>query len=323
MLKWKNIIKLNLHNHSLNRKSGVQYVKRHDRRTGMLLKKVYNMQIEDKIHLLRIDFNVQITPEIKLPRFVNSIIILGDYITVIDSGVKESYSEIYNYIEKQGRKISEIRNLILSHSHPDHIGSALKIKTDTGCKVTGHSREKEWIENIDLQYSCRPVPGFFNLVDKPVEVDTVISGGESINLDNDIDITIINTPGHSQGAFSILFNRQSILFTADSIPVVNDIPTYDDYRRSIESLHLIDSLREKISILLSSWSEPVYDRVKIKEIITEGEKYLNRIDSVVNKYYYNKSPVNMEACRQVITELGLPPAFINPLVDKAFRTHQQ
>ena len=100
------------------------------------------MEITNKIHLLKIDFSVQITPEIALPRFVNSLIIFGETITIIDSGVKDSYKFIYEYIEKNQRKVSEIKTLIISHSHPNHIGSAKRIKNDTGCKVIGHFQEK-------------------------------------------------------------------------------------------------------------------------------------------------------------------------------------
>jgi hydroxyacylglutathione hydrolase len=134
---------------------------------------------------------VQIAPDKSLPRFVNSLIILGDSITIIDCGVKNSYKLIYDYIEKNNRKISDIKTLILSHSHPDHIGSAQKIKTDTGCNVIAHFFEKDWIENIDLQYKLRPVPGFYNLVDKSVKVDTLLVGVDDLKLDKDINISTI------------------------------------------------------------------------------------------------------------------------------------
>ena len=62
------------------------------------------MEITERIHLVKIDFEVQITPDRKLPRFVNSIIVFGDFITVIDSGVYTSYKAIklYMIISKSG-----------------------------------------------------------------------------------------------------------------------------------------------------------------------------------------------------------------------------
>ena len=278
------------------------------------------MEITKKIHLLKIDFSVQITPEKVLPRFVNSIIIFGDSITIIDSGVKNSYAAIYDYIEKYGRKISEIKTLIISHSHPDHIGSANRIKKDTGCKVIGHLNEKDWIENINLQYESRPVPGFYNLVEESVMLDSVLSGGEELMLDKDIKAQIINTPGHSKGSFSILFKEDLILFTADSLPVENDIPTYDNFKelkQTIQKIKLISAYEK----LLSSWAEPLNDKTKILSLIEKGDRYLDRLDGAIKKYYVDKEIKPLENCTKVIEALGLPLIFVAPLVDRAFRTH--
>ena len=118
------------------------------------------MKLTDKIHLLQIDFEISISPEKKLPRFVNVILIFSDKITLIDTGVKGSEIYIFDYIKLQNRDHSEINSIILSHSHPDHIGSAAQIKSLTNCKVYAHKLEKEWIDNIELQNRERPVPGF-------------------------------------------------------------------------------------------------------------------------------------------------------------------
>ncbi|MDP4209703.1 MAG: MBL fold metallo-hydrolase [Bacteroidota bacterium] len=278
------------------------------------------MKITENIHLLKIDFSVQITPEKSLPRFVNSLIIFGESITVIDSGVKNSYRLIYDYIEKNNRKIGEIKTLILSHSHPDHIGSAKKIKMDTGCKVIGHLLEKDWIENIDLQFKNRPVPGFYSLVDESVKLDNLLTGGENLELDKGITISIINTPGHSKGSFSILFKEDSVLFTADSLPLANDIPTYDNYTDLKKSLSLLKSIND-YQILLSSWTPPLSDKNEISKLIIDAENYLNKLDIAVKEYYLQDELNALDNCGKVINALGLPPVFVVSLVDRAFRTH--
>jgi metal-dependent hydrolase (beta-lactamase superfamily II) len=45
-------------------------------------------------------------------------------ICLIDSGVQSSSEVIFDYLENSGRKPSDIGLLILTHAHPDHIGSA-------------------------------------------------------------------------------------------------------------------------------------------------------------------------------------------------------
>ena len=117
------------------------------------------MKITDNIHQLRIDFNIQFAPDKILPRFVNVIIVFGDRITLIDTGVKGSETAIFDYIRQNGYSMADIDRIILSHAHPDHIGSAARIKALTGCKVLAHESEREWIENIDIQLAHRPGPG--------------------------------------------------------------------------------------------------------------------------------------------------------------------
>ena len=278
------------------------------------------MKLTDKIHLLQIDFEIAISPEKKIPRFVNVLIILGDKITLIDTGVKGSEKSIFDYIQGQNREIAEIDRIIISHSHPDHIGSAAKIKKLTDCKLLSHRLEKEWIENIDLQNKQRPVPGFYNLVDKPVIVDEFISENQSIKIQEGMTLKCIKSSGHSKGSLNILFQEDKILFTADSIPLKNDIPNYDNYLELMESLERIKKNNE-FDILLTSWTPPLMDKNKIDELIKEGEEYMKKIDSAVKENYRDRSIDSLDNCKKTVERLGLPPFLINPIVDRAFNSH--
>jgi hydroxyacylglutathione hydrolase len=278
------------------------------------------MKLTDKIHLLQIDFEISISPEKKLPRFVNVILIFSDKITLIDTGVKGSERYIFDYIKHQNRGYSEIDSIILSHSHPDHIGSAAQIKSLTNCKVYAHKSEKEWIENIELQNRERPVPGFYNLVEKPVTIDQFLDHGQEISLQDSITLKIIKSPGHSKGSLNILFREDRILFTADSIPLKNDIPNYDNYWNLIESLDAISQCQD-YDILLTSWTPPIVDSSEIRGLIKEGKDYIQKIDSIVKDCYKTNHKNSLENCKLVIEKLGLPSFLANPITDKAFQSH--
>ncbi len=279
------------------------------------------MKITDTVHLLKIDFEIAISPSKKIPRFVNVIIVFGDKITLIDSGVKGSENKIFDYISKQGREITDVERIILSHSHPDHIGSAAKIKEKTNCKILAHCQEQEWIEDIKQQNKERPVPGFFELVDTSVKVDKIISDDIfEINLKSNLTIRLIKSPGHSKGMLNVLFIEDRILFTADSIPLKNDIPNYDNFKELKESLAKIKNSNE-YQVLLSSWAPPLLNKVEIENLIADGEEYLQEIDSAVKKFYHQKNSTILEDCKQVLEKLGLPLFLSNPLIERAFRSH--
>ena len=278
------------------------------------------MKLTEKIHLLRLEFEISLSLEQKLPRFVNAIIIFGDRITQIDTGVKGSEEKIFAYIEQNNRKITDIKTIILSHSHPDHIGSAAIIKDLNNCEVFAHGGEIDWIENIEIQNKDRPVPGFFNLVDRSVKVDKLLEDKQLINIDKDITVEIIHSPGHSKGSINILFKEDNILFTADSIPLKNDIPNYDSYPDLMNSLGCIKK-RNDFSILLTSWTPPLMDGSEIEKIISDGEKYMFELENTVKKTYIGEEIETFMFCKATIEKLGLPPFWVTPIVDKAFRSH--
>lgn len=278
------------------------------------------MRLTDEIHLLRHEFDMMLGAGKRISRFVNSLIIFGEEITLIDSGVKGSFDNIIGYISQHGRDPAEISRLILSHSHPDHIGSAMKLKDRTGCEILSHEAEKDWMEDIELQQQQRPVPGFALLADESFKPDGFLSHEQELRAAGEVTLRIIHSPGHSRGSLNIQFLEDSMLFTADSIPMVDDIPNYEDYHDLLESLKAIRQ-NTGYTTLLSSWTSPVSSRDEINQLLTGAESYLKRLDDCVQKHYNGREDDTIACCAKVIGELNLPEFYIHPIVDKAFQTH--
>ncbi|RQW78421.1 MAG: MBL fold metallo-hydrolase, partial [Methanothrix sp.] len=193
------------------------------------------MQITEHIHSLKIPFQVTDPSGLKIPRFVYVHLIVGQEIWLIDSGVASSEEFILDYLKKIGKKPEEISLLILTHSHPDHVGAAKAIKAITGCAVAAHAAERSWIEDVDLQARERPVPGFKTLVGGSVKVDRILQDGDTLEalvLKNGaaggLKVHVIHTPGHSSGSISLWLPEEGALFTADAVPIPGDMPIFDD-----------------------------------------------------------------------------------------------
>jgi len=82
------------------------------------------MQITKHIHAIKIPFQIAIGPGKKVDRFVYTYLIYGKKICLIDTGVASSEQVIFDYIRKTGRNPDDISLIVLTHSHPDHIGAA-------------------------------------------------------------------------------------------------------------------------------------------------------------------------------------------------------
>jgi glyoxylase-like metal-dependent hydrolase (beta-lactamase superfamily II) len=275
------------------------------------------MQVTEHLHAVRIPFTIPITPEKTLERIVFAFICMAETITLIDSGVAGAGSLIFNAIREQGRDPAEIAGLILSHSHPDHLGSARAVKDATGCLIWAHANERRWIENTQQQFQDRPVPGFHQLVGGPVPVDRLLRDGENVELGRDVSCTVIHTPGHSAGSISLQFAGDKALFTGDALPLPGDLPIYENI---IDCLHSIRKLQniDGVQVLLSSWEPPVVGQKKIQERMAAAITYLEKIHGAVLAAATGKKLDMMELCRRVVAGLGLPPAAVNPLVARSF-----
>jgi glyoxylase-like metal-dependent hydrolase (beta-lactamase superfamily II) len=278
------------------------------------------MKIRENIHLLKIPFKIQVSAEIIIDRFVNCFIIEGKQLTLIDTGVAGSEKVIFEYLKKIGRKPEEISLILLTHAHPDHIGSAKTIKELTKCRVAIHEAEKNWVEDIDLQYKERPVPGFKNLVAGSCKVDTILKDENLLDIENDITIKIIHCPGHSSGSVSYWYQQQNALFSGDAIPVKNDIPIYDDYQASLKTLEKLENMPYP-ELLLSSWdSAKKVDEVEIA--ISDGIETLYLVHKAwveANKEF--KENDFQTLTKIVLEKMGLPSRFVNPLFLRALKSH--
>ena len=276
------------------------------------------MQIIKNIHALRIPFQVTDPSGKTIPRFVYVYLILGEKIYLIDSGVASSENIILDYLKKIGRSPKEISTLILTHSHPDHIGSAKAIKSISGCVVAAHAEERAWIEDVDLQARERPVPCFQTLVGGSVKVDLVLQDGDILDLGDGNRLHVFHTPGHSPGSISLWLPEAGALFCADAVPIPGDMPIYQDVLDSFQSIEKLKSFREA-KFLLAAWDNPRMGS-EVYRIMDEGQNYLQNIHSAVLKVAAKDARLDsMELCLRVLRELGLPEMMANPLVAASFQ----
>ena len=93
--------------------------------------------------------------------------------------------------QKRGWKITQIWN---THWHPDHVGGNQAVKDATGASITGPAAEADKIPTLDRTVA---------------EGDTVTIGSHSAR--------VIDTPAHTAGHISYVFDDDALLFPGDTI----------------------------------------------------------------------------------------------------------
>jgi metallo-beta-lactamase class B len=154
-------------------------------------------------------------------------------------------------IRKLGYKPEDIRFLLISHAHIDHVGSVAHFKRLTRAELTVMDAEVELLKSggkADYLFSTDPAFLF-----EGVTADRVLKDGDTIELGG-VKLTARHTPGHTRGATTWVTTvkeggRSYDVVFPDSTGVnpgtkLAHDPSYpqilSDYRRSfriLESLH--------------------------------------------------------------------------------------
>jgi glyoxylase-like metal-dependent hydrolase (beta-lactamase superfamily II) len=276
------------------------------------------MQLSSHVHTLRIPFTVFAGP-VALERFVYAYALVGDRVWLVDTGVSGSASRLLGLVADTGRSQADVSDILLTHSHVDHIGSAKALVGATSANVHAHPAERRWIEDVACQAKERPVPGFAQLCDAGVAVTHALADGQRLELGPALHAHVIATPGHSPGSVSYFIEEQGVLITGDAVPVKGDMPVYDDPVTSIRSIVRLQALRG-VHTLSSAWDEPRSGN-EVAEVLAAGIQVIQGVHAAVRAATTSPETDAMGFCKEVVQRLKLPAPFVNPMCLRTFLGH--
>jgi len=278
------------------------------------------MQVTERIHAIRHPFRLAVDDGVYVDRFVYSYALVGKRICLIDAGVSGTSGLIEEALKSLGRSIEEVKLVLLTHAHPDHIGGCPAVRERSGAVFGAHEVDRRWIEDVERQYRERPILNFFELVAGPVAVEKVLKEGDRIEWDTGKHIRVIETPGHSLGSLSFFFEEEGALFSGDAIPAAGTLPIYVDPRASIESIKKLQKM-PGVRYLFSSWHEPLTGEV-ISKVMEEGIQFIERIDAIVKELEKAKPSASLEELSLLALErLGIKAKKVLPMVQTSFGSH--
>jgi metallo-beta-lactamase class B len=118
---------------------------------------------------------------------------------LIDGATEKAAPSIADNIRKLGFDPADVRYLLSSHEHVDHVGGLATLKRITGAQMLARSEAKASMESGVPDKSD---PQFGSLSSFPgIKIDRVVKDNEAIDL-GPLKLTAIATPGHSPGGTS-------------------------------------------------------------------------------------------------------------------------
>lgn len=148
----------------------------------------------------------------------------GRDLCLVDTGLPGSADAILAAITGLGRAPGDLKHIVLTHAHADHIGGATALVEATGAQTWMHPLDKPIAEGEVKQRPLKPAPNLFmnvmyfflsrsKPVVEPVNIDHLIGDGDVLPFAG--GITAIHVPGHCAGQVALLWPRRKVLFAAD------------------------------------------------------------------------------------------------------------
>jgi glyoxylase-like metal-dependent hydrolase (beta-lactamase superfamily II) len=161
----------------------------------------------------------------------------GSELTVVDAGTPAGWKLLGEAVRSLGRTLADIRALVLTHAHYDHVGFAERLRRELGVPVWVHENDVSLARHPSLFRTERlPVlylkdPGL-----RRVAVDFLkrgaffarpVRGMRTYKGDGPVEVPgrphVVHTPGHTKGHCSLHLPERGIVIAGDAIV------TFDPY----------------------------------------------------------------------------------------------
>ena len=196
--------------------------------------------------------------------YISVYLIKGDRFSVlVEAGLSVTAPQIVKQLE--GLKIdpSNLKYLILTHTHADHVmGAPLIKKAYPNIKIAGVSEARDLL-------SRKKIIGFFTGEDAytsnrlvalkavddptpphplpPFRVEKIVSPGDILDLGG-LPLHVLDAPGHCRGGIALWTPREKTLFCSDYLGfrltsgqfVSNFYVDFDAYRKTFETLSALN-----------------------------------------------------------------------------------
>jgi glyoxylase-like metal-dependent hydrolase (beta-lactamase superfamily II) len=138
---------------------------------------------------------------------------LDDGLLVVDTGMPGRAGRILECVGRLGLRPGDIRIIVLTHWHPDHMGSAAELRSLTGATIAIHELDAAILAGGERPPKGRRTMGallrLFRV--RPVVADTMLVAGDVVG-----GLEVIHVPGHTAGSIA-LRRGDGVVFSGDAL----------------------------------------------------------------------------------------------------------
>jgi metallo-beta-lactamase class B len=170
---------------------------------------------------------------------ISAILITGsDGHVLIDAGTEAGADLIARNIRRLGFRLEDVKYLLHSHEHVDHVGGMARLQQLTGAQLVA-SANAAAVFQTGVAGPGDPQAGMFPPF-PTARVDRIVKGGDTVRLGN-LMLTAVETKGHTHGALSWQWVScyggvcPTIVYADSLSPVSRDDYRFTDHPGALEA----------------------------------------------------------------------------------------
>ena len=187
-------------------------------------------------------------------------------ITIVDAGMPGYWNDLPDELAAMNRSLADVRAVVLTHAHVDHIGFAERLRSERGVPVSVHeldamiARGEAKPQNQKMLGIGLAALRFLRLalakgMLRATPILEVATFGDGATLDVPGAPRVIHVPGHSEGSAALHLRARKMLFVGDAFATLNVLsgktgpqlaPFGSDLPRARESLKRIEAIEADI-----------------------------------------------------------------------------
>ena len=165
--------------------------------------------------------SIRLIPKV---RGANAYAVLGQtegdrHLTLVDTGMPGNATRVVDFLKSLDMEWIDSFTIILTHPDIDHSGSVAELKEKLGnVKVAIHEADAPRLTGEKPLKEVRGITGsLFKAMSpfmrfKPVIPDLLLKDGEQVD-----GLTVVHTPGHTQGSICLYSERLKAMFAGDAL----------------------------------------------------------------------------------------------------------
>jgi glyoxylase-like metal-dependent hydrolase (beta-lactamase superfamily II) len=136
-----------------------------------------------------------------------------DGLLLVDSGMPGGAGRILAALQRLGRRPDDLRHIVLTHWHPDHMGNAGELRRRTGARIVMHDLDAPILAGGERPPKGRRTMGLVLrlLRVSPLTADITVRARDTIG-----GLEVVHAPGHTAGSIA-LRRADGVLFSGDAL----------------------------------------------------------------------------------------------------------